>query len=298
MTKSRLSLKNLAKRGLLLNITLISCLIAGCTSSTTPTYRKEDLTTSIQNICKNEYKIDVKAFLIGETCWIYFPVEDLVEKAKKPEKYPERFIIEDTKNEFQDGIIKLEYKIKSIPEVEKTQEIAYNKKVGEQVNNVWAVLRRVILSMDYEKSGGPKVFCLVIADIKNGFEIKNTFYYLDLKKASYGFISWEEYQHRTVQDMAIEDNIINDKEGEHLKIKEITLEDFIVSQIGHRIRLKFQKPEVRNNVDIDKEIKKVVVNTLKIYDFRDFSAVELNNRVTNNKIILNEAAIWQSPNDY
>ncbi len=297
MMKSKLSLKNLAKRGLLLNILLISCLIAGCTSSTTPTYRKEDITTSIQDICKNEYKMDVKAYLAGDTLWVYLPVEDLIEKSKKPEKYPERFIIEDTKDEFLNGIIKLEYKIKNVPEIEKTQEFGYNKKVGDQISNVWVVLRRVLLSMDYEKSGGPKIFCLVTADIKNGFEIKNIFYYLDLKKASYGFISWEEYQHRTIQDMAILDEIIGDKEGKHLKIKEIPMEEFIVSQMEHRIKLKFQKPEVKKNADIDKEIKKVVVNTLKIYDFKDFSAVELNNLLTNNKIILNEAAIWQSPSE-
>lgn len=297
MTKSKPSLKNLVKRGLLLNICLISCLIAGCTSSTTPTYKKEDITTSIQDICKKEYKMDVKAHLIGNTLWVYVPVEDLIEKAKKPEKYPERFIVEETKDEFKDGTIKLEYKIKSVQEIEKTQEIGYNKKVGEQINNVWAVLRRVLLSMDYEKGGGPRIFCLITADIKNGFEIKNTFYYLDLKKASYGFISWEEYQHRTVQDMEILDEIIGDKEGKHLKIREIPMEDFIVSQIEHRIKLKFQKPEVKKNADIDKEIKKAVVNTLKIYDFRDFSTVELNNLLTNNKIILNEAAIWATPNE-
>lgn len=293
--KLKLSLKNSVKRGLLLNICIIVFLTSGCTSSTTPTYLREDISEAIQDICKNEYNIGVKVRLVGQTLWIYLPLEDIFVKSDKPEKYLERFAIEHNEDEFKSGLLKLEYLIKVIPEQEKYQELKYNKPAVEKINNVWKALRRVLFSMEPLKKGGVQFFYLVTADIKNGFEIKEIFYYPDLKKVSYEFISWNEYQHRTIQDTEILPEIIGDKEGLHLNYKDITLEEFIIGQIQHRIKLKFQKPEVEKNANIDKEILKIVVYTLKTYGFKDFSAVELNNLLTQNKIILNQAAVWARP---
>jgi hypothetical protein len=44
------------------------------------------------------------------------------------------------------------------------------------------------------------------------------------------------------------------------------------------------KPEVEKNADIDKEVTKIVAYTVKTYDFKNFSYVELNNLLTKNKI--------------
>lgn len=291
MMKLKLSLKNSARRAAL-NILIISFLIGGCSSSITPTYLKENIAQDIQDICRKEYQLEVKAKLVGQTLWLYLPIEDIFIKSDKPEKYLERFKIEHNKEEFQGKLLKLEYLIKAVPEKEKYQEYKFDKTASEKINNVWKVLRRVIFSMERLKEGEPKFFCLVIADIKNGLEIKEIFYYLDIKKVSYEFISIGEYQHRAIQDSIISADIIGDKEGNHLRYEELTLEDFIAKQIDHRIKLKFQKPEVDTNVDIDKEIIKIVVHTIKTYELRDFTAVELNNLMNNSKIILNQGAVW------
>lgn len=286
---------NLAKLGLLLSLSIFLSLILGCSSSTTPTYVQEDIVNAIQDIANKEYKMDVKARLVGQTLWIYLPVEDLFTKSPKPEKYFERFSIDRNKESFKDGTLKLDYLIQPIPEEAKYQEYKYNKDVVEKMNNVWKILRRVIFSMDHSKTGQPKFFCLVTADIKNGFEIKELFYQLDLKKVSYEFISWGEYQHRAIQDTNISLEIIGDKEGRHLKYEDITMDDFITRQIQHRIKLKFQKPEVDKNADIDKEVIKAIVSTVRVYGFKDFEGVELNNILTKKKISLNQAAIWEKP---
>lgn len=293
MMKLRLSLKNLARRGL--NLCIIACLLYGCSSSTAPTYRKEDIEKSIQNICKNEYKLDIKAKLAGSTLWIYLPVEGLIEKSDKPEKVTERFNIEQSKGEFADGILSLKYSIKPIPEQEKYQEYKYNKNVLENINSIWKVLRRVIFSMKCIKGEEPKFYSLIIADTNMGVQIKELLYYLDLKKVSYGYISWEEYQHRSIVDQDIAPELVQDKEGLHINYRDITFKEFLLAQIGQRIKLKFQKPEVDKNADIDKEVIKVIEYTLKVYDFKDFSAVELNNLLTQSRIILNRAAIWEKP---
>ena len=292
MMKLKLFLRNLARRGLLLNILLAIYLTSGCSSSTTPTYTRENIARSIQDICWSEYKIEVKTKLVEDTVWVYLPLEDLFVKNTKAEKFSEKFAVEQINNEFSNDNLRLEYAIKAIPEQEGYQEYTYNKSALEKMDSILKVLRRVVFSMGHSRTDEPKFFSFITADIKNGFEIQEIFYYLDLKKVIYEFISWSEYQHRTIQDTHIREEITGDREGLHVDYKNITFEDFITAQIRQRIKLKFQKPEVDQNADIDKEILKIVVYTLKIYDFKDFNTVELNNLVTNYKTVLNQAAVW------
>jgi hypothetical protein len=290
--KSRLSLKNSVRVALNSLILINLLLLSGCSYATRPTYSKENLSQSIQDICKKEYKLDVKARLVGDTLWVYLPVEDLLVKSDKPEKYVEKFLLERNGTLPNSGSLKFEYLIKPIEDTEKTQEYKYNKSVLEKNNNVWKVLRRVVFSLDRSETGEPKFYSLVTADIKNGFAMKEVFYYLDLKKVSYEYISWGEYQHRAIQDVDLNPQLIGDKEGNYVNYKNITMREFITGQILHRIKLKFQKPEVDKNADIDKEIIKIIAYTVKTYGFKDFNAVELENLVDKNKIVLNQAALW------
>jgi hypothetical protein len=73
--------------------------------------------------------------------------------------------------------------------------------------------------------------------------------------------------------------------------------DFVIQQIEHRIKLKFQKGEFGKKADIDKEVLKATVYTIKAYDFKDFDEVELYNLTTNNKVTLNRAAIFATSPD-
>lgn len=294
--KSKQFLKNLAKAALLFKITiLLLCFTFGCSSSTTPTFLKEDIPNAIQDICREEYKLDVVATLVGETLWIYIPVEDMFLPSDKAEKYVEKFSVEESQGNLADGLIKIDYKVNPIPDEEKSHEIKYNKDVQKKTNDVWKALRRVIFSLDRSKQNEPKFFCIITADIKNGIETKETFYYLDLKKVSYDFISWGEYYHRAISETNISDEIIGDTQGKHLQYKDITFREFLMEQIKQRIKYKFQKPEVEKNADIDKEIAKIVVNTLKIYGFKDFDVIELYNAQTKNRVILNKAAALEAP---
>jgi len=293
----KLSSRNWAKRGFL-NIPFLLCFLLSCTSSTSPTYVKENIDQAIRDICKKEYDLDIRARIIGSTLWVYMPIQDMFEafgKKDKPEKYVEKFAIEQNNDSLKNNLLKLEYAIKAVPEKEKYQEYKYNKKVFDNINNVLAVIRRVLFSMDRSKAQEPKFFCFITADIKNGIEIKQLSYYLDLKKISYNYISNDEYRHRLIQDFNIEPRAIGDSQGSYIEYRDITMEEFITGQIKHRIQLKFQKPEVEKDVDIDKEIIKILTYTLKIYGFDNFDTAELNNLLTQNRIVLNRMAIWERP---
>jgi len=296
MMKLRLFLRSSAKNALNSLILIILLLFSGCSSSLTPTYLKENIDKAIQDICKAEYNLDVKVKLVGSTLWIYLPLEDIFEKSEKPEKYFEKFSLEQIRNIPSDASLKFAYLIRAVPEKEKTQEYKYKKDTIEKINNVWKVLRRVIFSLDRSKETEPTFYYLITADIKNGLEMKELFYSLDLKKVSYEYISWEEYQHRTIQDTDFGAQIIADTEGMHIHYRDITMKEFITEQIIHRIRLKFQKPEVDKNVDIDREIIKVIAATVKIYDFKEFNFVELNNLENNNKLLLSRPSLLDTFN--
>lgn len=289
MMKSKLSLRSLAKAGL--KIIPLVLFLSACSSSTSPSFLKEDISQAIKDICRKEYKLDISTKLIGSTLWVYIPLEDIISKLPEPEKYIERFLLEDKKNFFEEKILKVNYLIKPAAEKEKLQEMALDKSVNEKIfGKVLPVIRRVLFSIDNSKKDNPIFFCIVAADIKNGLELKYIFHLLDLKKISYGYISQTEYQHRIVQDSAISAQIIGDKDGTHLDYRDITLDEFIADQIQGRIKLKFQKPEVEKNADIDKEVLKIVAYTLNTYEFKDFGSVEMLNLVTGAKIILNQKA--------
>lgn len=297
MMKLRQSLKSLARAGL--NFLIIALLFCGCSSSTTPTYKASDIEKAIQDICRNEYKVDVVARRASETLWVYIPVEDLFTRPDKPEKYTERYEISEANSDFEGKMLNIRYAIKAIAKSEKFQEVIYNKKAMEKADNVWKALRRVVFSMGASESAGwPKFFCIVTADIKNGFETEDLFYYLDLKKVSYGFISPGEFHHRSVQDTNIDPGIIGDTKGKHVNYRQITMEEFIAGQIRQRIKLKFQKPEVKENADIDKEIEKAVYLTFDIYKFGDFREVDIYNALTKNRVILNRAAVLAGGRDH
>ncbi|MCX7661547.1 MAG: hypothetical protein N2Z79_02540, partial [Candidatus Omnitrophica bacterium] len=96
-----------------------------------------------------------------------------------------------------------------------------------------------------------------------------------------------------IQNILFDPNLLDNREAININYKPIEWGDFIASQIKHRIRLKFETPELkRENVDIDKEIVKIVSSVLKIYSFRDFSGVELSNILTQKKFTFNQSAIF------
>ena len=288
MMKSKLSSKSLVKAGL--KFLPLILFLSACSSSTSPSFLKEDIPQAIQDICKKEYKLEVFSKLVGSTLWVYVPLEGIISKPEKPEKYTERFLLEDIKNFLEEGVLKVSYLVKLTEEKEKQQEMGLDKSVNEKIFKVLQVIRRVLFSVDNSKKDSPLFFCIVTADIKNGFEIKQIFHALDLKKISYGIISQTEYQHRIIQDSVISPLIIGDKTGTHLVYRDITLTEFIVDQIQARIKLKFQRPEVPRNADIDKEVLKIISSTLNAYEFKDFTFVQIDNLATRKKNILNQKA--------
>jgi len=282
-----------------LNLLFTAALLAGCSSATIPSYSKEDVQNAIHNTAAKEYQIDCRARFAGDTLWIYLPVEDIFVPAKgKPQKTLERFTVDYCKANYStkglDGTITLEYLVKPVYEKHvPNPPYQYNKEVSQRISKLSKVALRVLHDTGYSQSEKVRFLCLVVADIKNGFEIKEIMYYPDLKKLSYGIMDSYEYTHRTIQDYNVApQQIIGDKEGLHLDWQEITMRDFIMKQIEQRIRLKFRKPEVEQSEDINKEIIAAAIYTIRNYNFRNFDRLEFDNLSDNSKVILTRAQVW------
>lgn len=61
-------------------ILLLLLFVAGCG----PTYPKETILQSVQQLCKKEYDVDVKTKLAGKTLGVYMQVEELFDKEMNP----------------------------------------------------------------------------------------------------------------------------------------------------------------------------------------------------------------------
>jgi len=293
MTRSRRFSRSSARRALSLILPLL--LAAGCTLSNSPTYVKRDIDKTVENILRREYKTQAHARLVGSTLWIYVPVRDLFEKTKgndPDDKVKERFELLENESIIKEGLLRVSYLVKPVvPEREKDQGYKINKKAMEKINNAWEAIRRVAFSMDPKERDQIQFYVLMAADTVNGLEIRETIYYKDLIKVLYRVISPGEYHHRVTVDSGLRSEVIGDTEGTSIKFVDIKFKDFICKQVEHRVGLKFQKPEVEQSADTDKEIKKILLETLRAYDFTDFSAAEMTNLLTNAKCRLDPADV-------
>lgn len=292
MTRSRRSSRNSARRVLCSGLALL-VLVCGCSVCGTYTYCKAEVAASVSSILKNEYKVAAVSRLVGQTLWVYLPVENMIEPPKKPQKYTEKFLVARNRSRFLGPVLRSEFYVKPIPPKERQQETALTKEAMDTISNAWKVIRRVVFSMPPREREEVKFFVLIIADTKIGYEIREYFYYQDLSKVSYGLISVGEYQHRVVQESGSAQEIVGDVSGTHLEYSDLTLKEFVARQIQHRIGMKFQKPEVEPGADISKEVEKVVSETLQIYGVKDFDRVELNNLVAEQRLLLRHKDIWR-----
>jgi hypothetical protein len=298
MTKSKRSSRNLAKAALNRYCAIaLAVSLCGCSLSSggKPTYTTQNVAKGLQDLALAEYKTDVSVKLFGSTLWVYLPVTDLFIKNPKKEKYPEKFKILKNSGAFSGASFIGEYQIKPVAITDKSQDYKINKEITEKIGTLWKIIRRVLFSVTPAHRDDIKFVAMVIADVKNGFEVKEIFYVRDLKKVSYGLMSIWEFQHRVIQDSSMTPLVIGDKTGRHVEYRDLTLKEFVEQQIQYRISLKFQKPEVEQNVDIDREVSQIITETLRMYELKEIGYVKFKNLGENTNVTLSHHEIWGKP---
>lgn len=237
-------------------------------------------------ICREEYKLSVSLRPLKDTAWVYVPLrENLlqiaagkegVQKSSTPQERPAVKFLEASFSRTE-RLFLIRYDIgrqKVYPQspgygVEYTE--AY-RRISRQILS--AVSRSYFSAAETEKP--PEFFVIVLTDIQNGIEVENTFYLDDLKKyMSMEAIPQEEYTKRSLYELKGNLEFIGDTEGKHLAYKEISLPDFLARQMVNRINFQYQRSAFPPSEDAEAEILKNAAQTLRYYDFTDFTAIRL-----------------------
>lgn len=285
--KSKLSLKKLAKL-VLFNFLILATSI-GCLS-TKPTYQEKDIPEAIVKAFKKEFNnLDVKSVIVDKTLWVYLPLENLFTKSDK--KNLIKFdVSRDTNTQYLEKTFRTDFSITELDKPKEVpQEIEFDKEAIKKIRNILTIVALKYLSSD---SKNINFIRLVYADVKSGIEMIETDYALDMKKVYYGVIPQDEYNRRVVQDFNQGSDIIDDYEGNHLQYESIQMSEFIAKQINQRIRMYFSK-NTSGQKNILKEIERIIWDVTRIYNFKDYLYVELNDLKTGNVISLNQKALQE-----
>lgn len=244
-----------------------------------PTYTKENLVESVTELCKKEYGVEPKVWLIGETVWVYLPLERLI-----------------------------------------TEDIEWDKEMGEKIGKVVLGTNRVLLSMKPR----PQFMAVVASDIKErGIDYIIKTWIPDIVKYQLQFISRDEFSRRNVIMIKENADALSDTEGKHIDRQDIRMGDFLAEQVASRIQTKFSlDPKykdyfqaqdigavfgeevfkiyvnikqndaiVKPPIDIIKEITNIIIYVLKEYEFNDFTWVEIENSATGEQVTYNRQAL-------
>lgn len=281
MMKLKLSLKNSAKSALLFSI--FSITLTGCYETFEPTYKERDIPNIVKRICKEEYNLDVTTKRTSTTLWIYAPVEKMLHK---------------------------DFGIK--------EDKIFDDEMSDKSRNILTAIGRVLISSDKP----PEFYALLVSDTNLGLDYTIIGNVLDMKKSFSGAVPWTEANQRYVIKFKRTSEAIGDITGRHLEAYDVTLQDFLAEQMAQRINVRFQQEDIKKyfkveksegtfindtfflrysieqvlksdkEIDTKKEILDIITYCIKTYEFRDFSTLELNDLIMQDKIVLNNAAIW------
>ena len=274
MMKLKRYLKKLASLALLLVFSYSFTLLSGCNFNFEPTYKYEDISSTITKIAQEEYKIDVVTNIFEDTLWLYIPLERIFKEKFNPE--------------------------------DPFEEESLNK-----IRNVMTVMSRVVLSAD-KKPGFYVMVISDIKNLGADYTLIGQV--LDIDKSNSGYIHWSDMDKRYIKSFVFNPQAMGDKEGKHLQFYNVTLKDFMTNQILQRIQTKVNQIDkdskiytlkaafdgnhflmrynisIKNQavqpVDLHQQILEIIAFVIRNYEFEDFKYVDITDNYTNTKHIV------------
>lgn len=129
------------------------------------------------------------------------------------------------------------------------------------------------------KNHVPDFIVYVVADITTGIAFKTTAYLQDLRRVYHyqdaGFT--EEFQKRVITDQIGNKKIQGDKEGLFWDNHDVTWNEFLVKQIIHRVKFKYQRSDHKPKNTDPYLLQDLAMETLQAYPFRSYNKVVFEN---------------------
>ena len=263
-------------------------------------------------LCQENHQLDVKLFPLKNTLWVYIPLKQRIIDSKTSPEGPsesdqstESYKVLYLKTQFKDKQFQTQYDIQ--------QQRGYGKSYGfdtiytqyfmKTQQAVQTTLKRVYTDLEivpgdvdylgkkkqethkklvesYVKTDkAPDFMVVVYADINTGIELETISYFEDVVRAisEIPSITPEELQGRTISELRGQTDIIDNKEGTHLKPYEMTLPIFLAKQIDNRINIKFNPQNTPPSGETHNEFFGIIREVLAAYQFFDFDTVTLYN---------------------
>jgi len=235
-------------------------------------------------LCTEEYKLNISVIPAQNTTWVYLPVKESFFEFKAEEKKSTEPAVaaKETRliNFFESVFANRDFVIKF--DIAKSKQYPKNSGMASSYTEQFQSAQRDLLTAivrvygDEPDEKRPQFFVVIIADIVKGLEMRLTFAFADLFRATLDPAFTEEYSRRVIADEAKGDHaIINDTDGRHLAAQNINWPDFLARQIATRVRFKYQRSDFAPKDNDVSEILSAVNATVTAYDFKDFDGVKL-----------------------
>jgi len=169
---------------------LISLLLTLTSCSIRPTYSYKEIEQAIVTICKEEFSLDVTPTAVGDTVWVYAPLE-LID---------------------QEGKWRVDEKGK------------LDEELSRDMRRIFLTLERAFLNVDKP----PKFYCFVSADTeREGIDWYEIAFIPDMIKFNMGLISIGELGERTLFFEYFDPRTKGDRKGNHLEKYDLSIEEFL-----------------------------------------------------------------------
>ncbi len=248
--------------------------------------------------CREEFELQVITRMVGQTLYIYLPIDKPIfdyeaqkennqSMAEDPAK--QKFSVQFLDVNLTAGKFNIEYDIidkKKSSKEDYGYNSAYTESYSKTQNNLFTAITDTFFSAKPDpKEQEPRFVVIIVTDIKKGIETRSTFYLEDFKRYMSGDLPYDEYMKRFLADTKGGQSFIGDEIGSHIDYKDITMGEFLSTQLTNRIQFKFQRSDFPPNPDFDDAIIAIVADTTRYYQFNEFAEIRLNNLRLNKKFI-------------
>ena len=259
---------------------LIALLLPGCLSIE-PTYNKEKIVEAITALCKSEYSVEPRVWLLGESVWIYLPLSRLITKSLDWDKENTEKI-----NKVMIGTSRVLLSMKPRPQflvfiASDTQEYGLDYVSISWIPDIVKYQLQLISRDEFGRRHVTKIKenLAAIADLNGDHIDKKEIKLPDFLAAQIG----QRINNKFTLDAKIKDCFeVKDVYG-------IFQEDTFEIHAD----IKQTKPLPQGTINIQEEMNKIIAYVIREYDFKDFLLVKIENPATGETTSYSRLALRQ-----
>lgn len=247
---------------------LLIPLASGC-FSIKPTYTKEKIAESITSLCQQEYNIEPKVWLLGETVWIYIPLPRLINKDISWDKEIIEII-----NKVMLGASRVVLSMKPRPQfmavvASDTKEYGIDYTIITWIPDIVKFQLQFISRDEFSRRSVIKIEPNPLALSDEGGS------HIEKREIKIGDFLAEQMAQRAHLKFALEPRL-----KDYFKVEKASgVFDGGIFKIDTQIKQTATVPPTIS-IDTRKEIAKIIAYVIKEYEFKDFLWVEIKNSAT------------------